>query len=286
MYAKSQDLQKWLSGSIEDRLHVVAEAITRSVGDGVELIATQDDCALFRDRDGRIAEAVFTMKDGAVDVVEIRRDPVPMYEEAQLPRLVSEELREITSDLLNGNPMTRTRVRALAGLLRADEDYWLGDVIARMDSVMLSEDEANWHTAYQANQEKIRTAMWGSIRELEARIPKTAYAKLPPGRLPEFANELGESLGIVSTRWKEIVDGISGLVFDNDNEFYGAIRESLIAEAQILGGLLAKAEQLMRAEDIDRMAVAHDRLCGRAKTMEVVAAYLTGRSKKGAEETK
>jgi hypothetical protein len=286
MYVKSQDIQKWCDGSMEDRMDVVAEAIKGAVGTAVDLLATRDDCALFRDPSGRIAEAVFTMQKGAVEGVEIRRDPVPMYEAAQLPRLVADELRGLTEGLLQGQPMTRTQVRVLAGLLRADEDYWLGDVVARMDQAMLAEDADHWHTAYQANQEKIRTAMWGSIRELEARLPKTAYAKLPRARLPEFTEELRESVGIVSTRLREIVDEISGLVFDEQDGFYGAIRKSLIAEAQLLCGLIARAEQLMRAEDLDRMAAAHDRLCGRAKTMEVVAAYLTGRSKKGAEETK
>jgi hypothetical protein len=286
MYARSQDLQKWLVGSSEELLDRVTEAVAHAVGFDVELIATKSDCALFRDQSGRLSEAVFTMRDGVVEDVEIRRDPVPVYEEAQLPRLVSDELRDITAGLLHGKPVTRTQVRALAGILHADEDYWLGDVLARMDQAILAEDADHWHTAYQANHEKIRTAMWGSIRELEARIPKTAYAKLPAGRLSEFSGELDESLGIVSNRLMEIVDGISSLVFDNDNGFYGAIRESLIAEAQLIHGLLAKAVKLMRAEDLERMAVAHDRLCGRAKTMEVVAAYLMGRSKKGAEETK
>lgn len=286
MYAKSQDLKKWLDGSIEERIGQVAEAISRAVGAEVEMIATKDDCALFRDPSGRLAEAVFVSQGGMIENVEIRVDPVPVYEEAQLPRLVADELRDIAGGLLHGEPMTRTRVRVLAGLLRAEEDYWFSDVIAHMDRAMLAEDADHWHTAYQANQEKIRTAMWGSIRELEARIPKTAYAKIPSGRLPEFTAELRESTGIVATRLSEIVDGISGLVFDEEDGFYGAIRESLIAEAQLLRGLLAKAEQLMRAEDLDRMAAAHDRLCGRARTMEVVAAYLKGRSKKGAEETK
>jgi hypothetical protein len=286
MYAKSQDMKKWLDGSIEERIGQVAEAVSRAVGAEVEMIATKDDCALFRDPSGRLAEAVFAINGGVIENVEIRVDPIPVYEDAQLPRLVADELKEIAHGMLHGEPMTRTRVRVLAGLLKKDEDYWLGDVIAYMDCAMLSEDANNWHVAYQANQEKIRTAMWGSIRELEARIPKTAYAKIPSGRLPEFNEELHESLGIVSTRLSEIVDGISGLVFDETDGFYGAIRQSLIAEAQLLRGLLAKAEQLMRAEDIDRMALAHDRLCGRARTMEVVAAYLKGRSKKGAEETK
>jgi hypothetical protein len=288
MYVKSQDLEKWCAGSLEDRIDRVEAAIARTVGSPVEVVATREDCALFRDRTGRIVEAVFAVRDGRVEDVEVRNDPVPVYEDVRLPQLVADELRDVTSGLLHGDPMTRTRVRALALLLRQDEDYWLSDVLSRLNEALQVDESVpgHWHTAYQANQERIRTSLWGSIRDLEARIPKTAYARLPSGRLPEFADELRESLGIVSTRLKEIVDGISRVVFDGDDGLYGAIRESLIAEAQLLRGLLAKAEQLMRADDLHRMAEAHDRLCGRAKTMEVVAAYLTGRPKKGAEETK
>jgi hypothetical protein len=148
---------------------------------------------------------------------------------------------------------------------------------------MAGSGENHWHSYYEANREQIRTSLWGQIRELEGKVPKTAYAQIPRARLSEFAPELIESLGLLQKGFVQIVDEIRSLVFDKGDEFNGAIRDSLLAEAHALHGLLAKVGVLVEVRgdpgDLERIAVAHDQWCGRAKTMEVVAAYL--RSKKG-----
>jgi hypothetical protein len=286
MYVRGEDLEKWMRGSFEQQMDVVEAAIERAVGVRVQMIATRGDGALFMTPDGKLQEARYVFIGDSMSEVIVNPSPVPAYEETALPRLVGDELRELTAAMVRGEAPERTRVRSLTGLLRADEVYTLGQVLARVDEACAGTGETHWHTLYEANQEKIRTAMWGQIRELEARVPKTAYAKLPRARLPEFDAELRESMAIMAGLLHEMVDGISPLVFDRDDEFLGAIRDSLIAEAQTLRGLLAKAGQLIRAEDLERAAVAHDRWCGRARTMEVVSAYLKGRANKGAEEAK
>lgn len=286
MYVRGEDLEKWMRGSFEEQMDVVEAAIEKSVGVRVQMIATRGDGALFMTPDGKLQEAHYVFIDNGMSEVKVNASPVPAYEEAALPRLVSDELRTITADLMDGKTIERTRVRSLANLVRTEEVYHVGQVIAKLDEACAATGDNHWFKLYEANQEKIRTSMYGQIRDLEARVPKTAYAKLPKTRLTEFEPELRESMGLLAKVMEEIIDVIRPLVFDGDDEFFGAIRESLIAEAQTLHGLLAKAGELMRAEDLERVAVAHDGLCGRARTMEVVSAYVIGRAKKGAEESK
>lgn len=283
MYVRGEDLERWTAGSLEASIERVERALAGHAGVAVEVLATREDGALYRTPEGALHEAAFTQGSTGVEGITSKPSSVPVHEAAALPRLVADELRALTAAMVRGEAPERTRVRSLAGLLRADEVYTLGQVLARVDEACAGTGAAHWRTLYEANQERIRTAMWGQIRELEARVPKTSYARLPLARLPEFEAELRESLGLVGGLLCEMVDGIQPLVFDKDDEFLGAIRESLIAEAQTLRGLLAKAGQLMRAEDLERAAVAHDGLCGRARVMEVVSAYLKGRAKKGAE---
>jgi hypothetical protein len=285
MYVRGEDLTKWTEGSMEEELATWERAIGTKVGVQVELVATQQGlgACLFRTPDGALHEARLT--DDRKDIT-VQPSTVPVYEAAALPRLVGDELRALTADLMEGKAIERTRVRSLANLVRTEEVYRVSQVIAKLDEACAATGDEHWYKLYEANQEKIRTAMWGQIRELEAHVPKTAYARLPKTRLTEFEPELRESMGLLAKVMEEIIDVIRPLVFDGDDEFFGAIRESLIAEAQTLHGLLAKAGELMRAEDLERVAVAHDGLCGRARTMEVVSAYITGRAKKGAEAGK
>jgi hypothetical protein len=286
-YVRGQEVEKWSRGSLEDQAEMVAEAISATVGAPVVMLATRSDGALFQSLDGKLQEAAFTRgDDGAVAGVTIRDSSIRVHGEEDLPVLVAEELRDITAAMLRGEVPQRTRVRALARSVVAGEQYTLGGVLQRVDEAMAVTGEQHWHTAYEANVERIRTSLWGQIRELEARVPKTAYAQLPRTRLAEFAPELRESMTFLANAFTGVIDEIAPLVFDQDREYEGAIRESLIAEAQLLRGLLAKAGQLMRAEDLDRAAVAHDRLCGRARLMEVAAAYIVRRAQKGAEEKK
>lgn len=286
MHVRGTDLGQWTVGSLEGAIDRVEAALTAHVGVAVELLATREDGALFRTPDGKLHEAAFTQGVTGLENVTTKLSTIPTFEGTALSVLVSEELRDLTAAMVRGEAPERGRVQRLAAALRKDEPYTLGAVLARVDEALAAGGEGHWHTLYEANQEKIRTAMWGQIRELEGRVPGTAYGKLPRTRLPEFEPELRESVGLLGGVIVEIVDRIRGLEFDKNDEFLGAIRESLFAEAQTLHGLLAKAGLLMRAEDLERAAVAHDRWCGRAKTMEVVSAYLQGRAKKGAEATK
>ncbi len=287
MYVRVEDLAKWMRGSFEEQTDMVESAIEKAVGTRVEMIATRGDGALFMTPDKKLHEAQYVFIDGGMSEVLVRPSAVPVHEDADLTRLVSEELRSITADLMSGETIERTRVRSVADLLVAGESYSIGQLLGRIDEACVGESEDHWFSLYEANQERIRTAMWGSIREIEGSVPQTAYSKLPKGRLGEFDAELRESMTILGGVIKDVIDEIIPLVFDSGrDEFLGAIRESLNVEAQTLHGLLAKVEQLMRADDLERVAVAHDRLCGRAKTMKVVSAYLTGRAKKGSEESK
>ena len=121
--------------------------------------------------------------------------------------------------------------------------------------------------------ERIKTSLYGRIREMEGSVPRTRYARLPSGRLHEFGKEVKESMAILKDRYADVAESCHGLTF-GDNEFLSAVCESLIVEAQAAVGLLGKAEKLARQDDLPMVARAHDKLADRAKNMVLVSEYL------------
>ncbi len=281
-YVQGSAVDKVFKGSLEHRAMVVKDALAEHFDAPINVIAVYPEHAIFADEDGNFKKAVYKVSDEKVEDIKVRATKsIPVIEDDDVPCFVSDTIKKLVAKMSTGKAVSRTQVREMMQLLQKDEDYWLGDVLLKLEG---SSDEQKWHHMYESNREQIRTAMHGKIRETEGGVPKTRYSKLAQKHLPDFEKELRESLTILRNVVSKIVDETTPIVFDKDNEFYSAIRKSLIAEAQATCGLLGKAEKLMRSEDMGRMALAHDRLAERAKTMAIVTGYLKGRSPNDDEE--
>jgi hypothetical protein len=70
----------------------------------------------------------------------------------------------------------------------------------------------------------------------------------------------------------------SGFSFDEKQDFLSAVRESLIAEAQAVVGLLGKAAKLKGKDNLALVAKAHDKLADRARIMALTSEYLASRA--------
>jgi len=283
-YVKGSELDKRFVGSLEHRAMVLQAAIQEKAGEEVTFLSTKEKGSLFACSDGTIREATCKMgDDGSVKSVKIKDSDIGVVEDEDLPKHVAEEARSVVEKLL-ANDITdgdiRTQVRALAQVIDGDEDYWLTDVIAKLEEAA---KDVKWMDMYEANTEKIRTSLYGNIREIEEKVPRTRYRKIDPGKLSEFGEELVESVYQLATLSKDIVDECVPVVFHGEQEeFFGAVRDSLIAEAQTLHGLLGKAAKLV-GSDWGRLAEAHDRLAERAKVMAIVSEYLKARARHNEE---
>lgn len=283
-YVKGSELDKKFVGSLEHRAMVLQAAIQGKVGEEVTFLSTREEGTLFACSDGSIKEAVCKVNnDGSIKSVKIKDSDVGVVEDEDLPTHVASEARSVVEKLLANEAMdddTRTQVRSLAQVIDSDEDYWLTDVLAKLDEAV---KDTKWADMYEANTEKIRTSLHGRIREIEGAVPRTRYRKIASEKLDEFGEELLESVGQLSTMAKDIVDECMPVVFHGEQEeFFGAVRDSLIAEAQTLHGLLGKAAKLV-GSDWERLAEAHDRLAERAKVMAIVSEYLKTRARHNEE---
>jgi hypothetical protein len=225
----------------------------------------------------------YKLEDGKIANIESKPSKaIPIIEDDNIPAHVAKELRDLVKKAMSGKPMLRTQVREVSQLLNRDEDYWLSDVLSKLEEASGATD---WFKMYEANQEHIRTGLYGKIRDIEGVVPTTRYSKIGSSKLPKFEKEIRESLTMLQKLTTQLVDECSGIVFDKDrDEFLGAICNSLIVEAQAINGLLSKAEKLMGSKDVGSVAVAHDRLAERAKKMAVVAEHLKARAQRNNNE--
>jgi hypothetical protein len=284
-YVQGSSLEKVFKGSLNHQAQVIETALESHFGETpMNLIAIHADHAFAFDPDGNLVKCTYTVEGEEVkDIATKPSKAVKVMEDDDLPMFVKKQLSSMVSKMMRGKPIERTQVREVAQVIQKDEDYWIGDVLAKLDEA--TSEDAKWLKMYEANKEQIRTALYGHIREHESRVPKTRYAKIGADKLPEFVGELRESLSVVTGVLQQIVDECVGMVFDQErDEFFGAIRKSLIAEAQAVVGLLGKAEKLMGSEDLESVSMAHDRLAEWVKTMVVVSEYLKDRAHTDNEE--
>jgi len=284
MYIQGSAIDKKFKGSLEHQAQLIGEAIAEHFGDSpVSVLATQAKHAFVVDGSGSILKVSYKVEGKEVKVTRAKKtDEIPVIEDKDVPRFVSDQLRSLAEAVMSGKPMERTQVRELAQLIDKDEAYWVSDVIEGIDEAV---ENGTWFGMYEANQEQIRTTMYGRIREIESPFTSTKFSKIAPSKLSKFEGELREAVSVLSGLVNKVVDECSGMVFDQDqDDFFSAICESLKVEAQAIGGLLGKAEKLMRSDDVGRVAEAHDRLAVRAKTMAVVTEYMKTRSQPTGDE--
>lgn len=284
MYIQGSAIDRKYKGSLEHRAQVIGDAIEEHFGDvPINILLTKDDHAFVIDGHGDVLKVTYKVEGDGVEISRAKKTKeIPVIEDADVPRFVSDQIRSIAESVAKGKPIERTQVRELAQLIDKNEKYWISDVIGAIDEAT---EDSRWNEMYEANQEQIRTSMYGRIREIESPFTATKFSKIAPSKINKFEDELREAVGVLSSLVGQVVDECSNMVFDKDRyEFFSAICESLKVEAQAIGGLLGKAEKLMRTDDVSRVAEAHDRLAERAKTMAVVTEYIKTKSHSTGDE--
>lgn len=280
-YIQGSAIEKARSGSIENKLNTIKDFLGEKYN-ALRIVATFDDHVLAFNEDGKFRDISFSVnEDGSMEVTSDKASRVvSVIKEEDVPGHVSKELKSIVKLMMNEDNDVRTRVRELMPFINDTDMVWLSDVMKGIDE---SVKPNTWSKMYEANIERVKTKLYGRIREIENGIPKVRYSRLPEERISEFKNEVKDSMSILCDRYKIIIEGCKGLEFC-DNEFLGAVCESLIVEAQVLVDLLGKAEKLSRQDDLPTVARAHDKLADRARMMALMSEYLKVKSKPNNKE--
>ncbi len=270
-YIQGSAIEKARSGSIENRLDTIKNFLGEKYN-ALRIVATFDDHVLAFNEDGKFRDISFLMnEDGSIKITSDKASRVvSVIQDEDIPNHVSKELNSIVKLMINEDFDVRTRVRELIPFINDTDMIWLSDV---MKGINESVKPNTWSKMYDANIERIKTKLYGRIREIENGVPKVRYSRLPEERISEFKTEVKDSMSILCDRYKIIIEGCKGLQFC-DNEFLGAVCESLIVEAQVLVDLLGKAEKLSRQDNLSIVAKAHDKLADRARIMALMSEYL------------
>jgi hypothetical protein len=277
-FVQGSAIEKAKSGSLEGRLGNIAGLIQAEYPDvSLNIVATFEDHVLAFNDEGQLRKIGYDISEDGALVVKSDRPSraIPVISDAEVPSHVARELKSISKKMMEGKSVPRTQVRELSAMIDPDEDYWMTDILSKIDE---STGDSEWYKMYDANMEKVRTSLYGRVRELEGKAPRTYYSKIPSDRLGEFDSDLQESMSILHGLFQGFCERCSGFSFDEKQDFLSAVRESLIAEAQAVVGLLGKAAKLKGKDNLALVAKAHDKLADRARIMALTSEYLASRA--------
>jgi len=278
-FVQGSAIDKAMKGSMEQHAEVVHQCIREHLVDhSLKIVATFEDHVLAFTEEHNLLKISYKVNDeGSFEVVSSKASKtIPVIQDEDVAVHVSKGLKSLAKKMMSGKKIERTQVRELAALTQKDEDYWMTDIVSKLDETCGG--NCDWYKMYEANIERIRTSLHGRIRDIESVVPKTRYTKIAAAKLDAFKDEMKESLQIIKGLFAEYSVLAEGQVFDDKQEFLIVVRESLIAEAQAVVGLLGKAEKLLGQSELPLVANAHDKLADRARTMAMVSAYINGRA--------
>lgn len=274
-YILGSSIEKASEKGLETFLSNVGDAVVERYDGKAVVVSTSMDSVILVNEDGNgMRVSVDLDADGKVVLGEEKAyKAISAISDDRVPSFVSESLRGIATSILEGKPVKRTQVREVMDLVGKDEHYWVSDILDGMNESISS---STWGDVYSANMDRIRTSLYGNIRNIESKVPKARYTKLPEGKLSGFVGELSDSMEIVSEVYSDVAGKCAGMSFGDD--FNKGVCESLVAEAQVNGDLLGKAARLMRDDNMSQVAEAHDKMADRARTMVLMSEYLASKS--------
>lgn len=266
-FIESSVLNKLSVGSLENKRFIVEQKAEENGCKNVAVVATHNDYAIVLCDKGKFFKVKFEEVDGNIDVV---------FEELDLPVVddvdgfISKELSEVSEKMMKGEEVSRNRLHDLSKLIKENGIFWLSDVVKS-----LREDrEDNWLSFHDENRDDIRDKLKGKIIETENRVPRTRFSKLSDKRLIDCGSEIKESINVLLELFKQVVDESNKIMFDNSNEVFETVKNSLIGDAKNINESLSKAKRLMLSKVTRVMAETHDWLSERAKKMVIVSEFL------------
>jgi hypothetical protein len=218
---------------------------------------------------GGLQEATYRVgRDGAVSGLALGPTAVRAYGAGERPARAAADLRWAAAALLAGEALPAGALAEVAAAVRPGEAYWMGDVLDGLDAVL----EAAEPPAHVVRAAEIRAALWGRVREIEAAVPATRWARA--GRVAEQADAVAASWRALGASLGTMVDSVAALAFPQDDAT-AVLRDGLVVEARALRAGCEQAAHLgAPTAPWDRVAQAHDRVAGRARTLAVVAAWI------------
>lgn len=194
--------------------------------------------------------------------------------EANRDRQIAAMISEAAGLLAQGKPCNH--LRTIAMLARKDGRYLFAE---ERDAVLATKAEPlHWEELYESARKEIRKAIYGGLREEEARVPKSRYGMLPPDRLDAFGKDVQESLASIFTLVQEVADALADLDAGSivaHGWDAKKVLESMRLECKAILGSGRKAVELAEDRNLADLAVMHDRLADVTKALLIMRRFLS-----------
>lgn len=275
-FIESEVLTELNHGSMESFSESLSDAASKELGEEVSLFATHRDHA-FGIAGDRVVRVTWDAT-GDETEVSVEDAEVPVINKESLDIFVAKKLDNTVTSLLRGDlESARTQLRALAGHVESEGEYWTSDGIMLAEETLSTKPQ--WLEVYEdgITRSAIRKAVHGVLGETEGQVPRTPYSRIPSKRLVEFNTEIRESLARIGELFASLPDSLKDLAFTEDKAEdieLEAARDSIVAESSILESSVAVALKFLRESDLSQVAKFHDILAERLKPMLVVSRFL------------
>ncbi len=251
-------------GSAESFAENLAVQVSEHIGEDVTIFATHQGHA-FGVTDDRVVKITW-----GADLKVENVDDVPLVTPGNRDLYVSRTLRSVTMALLGEGDVTgmRNQLHGIALSADGDECYWSADGVKMAENILKAESGA-CERAYEEAGDRVEQVLGEELGRIQARVPKTPYARIPRDRLEEFRPELRDSLHQIEKLADSLAadDGAPSL----SEEHKSSLRE-------LSRSIVVMRRHFKRAgtsEELFQIAECHDKIAACVRAMITMGEFQT-----------
>jgi hypothetical protein len=233
----------------------------------------QDHLFVVVEGDERIRRVGLKISDEGVSISSVRFTG-GLVTESTVDGYVSSVLSEAVDCLLAGERCNR--LRDIIPLVKADGRYFFTE---EYQSVMhSSEKKRYWESLYEMNRKDIRKAIYGFVREEEAKAPKARYSSVNESEMASFSKEIVESIRSLVAMSNEIATDVSAIepsTVTAKGWDVKKVLDTIKEECDTVVVHAPKAIELSKEANLIELAEMHDRLADLVRNLLVMKKFIS-----------
>ena len=261
------------TGSVESVIDA-AEALAEAyLSRPVEVVATHADCIYVVAEGEEVVRRLGIRIEADGPKVVSNRVKDGLVTESNLDAHISKAISEAVGALLAGEPCNQ--LHSVARFMTKSGRYLFSE--ERNALLETAKAPLYWETLYETNRKDIRKTAYGTIREEEARVPKSRYGSLPVDKIEGFEAELrsslAETLGVV-TEVSRALRSFDAKKIEARGWNAKNVLATMQSECSVILDNGRKALDLARAEHLPALAEVHDRVADLTKSLLIMRRFI------------
>ena len=261
------------TGSVESVIDAAEALAEAHLSRPVEVVATHADCIYVVAEGEEVVRRLGIRIEADGPKVVSNRVKDGLVTESNLDAHISVAISEAVDALLAGEPCNQ--LHSVARFMTKGGRYLFSE--ERNALLETAKAPLYWETLYETNRKDIRKTAYGSIREEEARVPKSRYGSLPVDKIEGFETELrsslAETLGVV-TEVSRALRSFDAKKIEARGWNAKNVLATMQAECSVILDNGRKALDLARAEHLPALAEVHDRVADLTKSLLIMRRFI------------